>query len=70
MAQLHASLVEGDRVMTTSGILGTVRGLDGDRVSLEVAPGVEITVVRGAVGSKEPDGIASPPATDDAEPEA
>ncbi|MEI2713364.1 MAG: preprotein translocase subunit YajC [Nocardioides sp.] len=37
MAELHAALAEGDRVITTSGILGTVRGLDGDKVSLEVS---------------------------------
>lgn len=70
MAELHAALAEGDRVITTSGILGTVRGLDGDKVSLEVAPGVEITVVRAAIGGKEPDRADAPTQTDEPRPEA
>jgi preprotein translocase subunit YajC len=42
-------LVVGDNVVTTGGIFGTVRGLDDDRVDLEISPGVVIAVARAAV---------------------
>ena len=50
---LVASLVEGDRVVTIGGMYGTVRTIDGNRIGLEVAPGVVIEVDRSAVASKE-----------------
>jgi preprotein translocase subunit YajC len=52
----------GDDVVTTGGIFATVRDLGDDRVILEVAPGVLITVARAAVAQS-----AGPlPAADDA----
>ena len=42
-----AALCEGDDVMTTSGILGTIKSMDGDVVQLEVAPGIELRVREG-----------------------
>ena len=39
---LVASLEEGDRVITIGGMFGTVRTIDGNRVGLEVAPGVVV----------------------------
>jgi preprotein translocase subunit YajC len=53
LAQLQGQVSVGDRVMLTSGIYGTVRGLDGQTVSLEVSEGVTLEVVRAAVGSVE-----------------
>ncbi|MGA8245387.1 MAG: preprotein translocase subunit YajC [Nocardioides sp.] len=53
LAQLQSRVSVGDRVMLTSGILGTVRGLDDRTVSLEVSEGVTLKVVRAAVGSVE-----------------
>ncbi|MEL7668310.1 MAG: preprotein translocase subunit YajC [Actinomycetota bacterium] len=50
---LIASLEEGDRVITIGGVFGTVRTIDGDRVGLEVAPGVTVEFDRSAVASKE-----------------
>jgi len=50
---LIASLEEGDRVITIGGVFGTVRAIDGDRVGLEVAPGVIVEFDRSAVASKE-----------------
>ena len=50
---LVASLVEGDRVVTIGGMYGVVRTIDGNRIGLEVAPGVVIEVDRSAVASKE-----------------
>lgn len=50
-ALMQAGLVEGDQVMLTSGVFGTLRGLTEDQVRIEVAEGVVITVARGAVGA-------------------
>ena len=46
--QVRASLAVGQRVMTTSGLYGTLRGLD-DTVLLEVAPGVQVRWATGAI---------------------
>ena len=39
----------GDEVVTIGGIFGTIRAVDDDRIELEVAPGVLITVARDAI---------------------
>ena len=49
---LMASLEVGDRIITIGGIFGTVASLDGDRVGLEVAPGISVEVLRSAVSRK------------------
>lgn len=46
---LQASLRAGDRVNTTSGLQGTIVGLDDDTVDLEIAPGVVTRWVKLAV---------------------
>jgi preprotein translocase subunit YajC len=51
LGQLQRAVDVGDQVMLTSGIFGTVRALDDDAISLEVADGVTLRVVRAAVGS-------------------
>ena len=63
--QLVASLDVGDEVVTAGGIIGFVRRLDEERLWLEVAPGIEITLLRGAVAQR-----VIPPAADDNEPAA
>lgn len=50
--ELVASLEVGDEVMTGSGFYGTLTEVDTDRVRLEVAPGVEISLARRAVAAK------------------
>ena len=52
LRQMQSSLEIGDEVMLSSGIYGVLRSLDDERISVEVAPGVVVEVVRGAVGSK------------------
>ena len=52
-AALQSNLAVGDRVMLTSGIFAVVVELLDDRVSVRVADGVVIDVVRGAVGAVE-----------------
>ena len=51
MRQMQSSLSVGDQVMLTSGIFGTVRAVLDDQVEVEVATGVTLRVVRGAIGS-------------------
>jgi preprotein translocase subunit YajC len=52
-ATLQNSLGVGDRVMTTSGLYGTVIDAeDGTTVTLEIAPGVETEWLRAAVREK------------------
>jgi preprotein translocase subunit YajC len=46
---LLAALKVGDEVVTIGGILGTIVELDDERIRLEVAEGVVITVARNAI---------------------
>ena len=46
---LLAALEVGDEVVTIGGILGTVVELDDERIELEIADGVVITVARNAI---------------------
>ena len=68
LRQMQSSLEVGDEVMLSSGIYGVLRSLDDERVSVELAPGVVVEVVRGAVGSKVPP-ATEPLADDQDEPE-
>ena len=58
---LVASLEVGDEVMSGAGIYGTITGIDGDVVWLEIAPDIEIKVAKRAVASK----VAEPASDDD-----
>ena len=50
---LQSSLAPGDRVMTTSGLYGTVADASGDNtIDIEIAPGVVTTWLRLAVREK------------------
>jgi preprotein translocase subunit YajC len=49
VASMQSSLGVGDRVMMSSGVFGTVRELAGDRLLLDIAEGVTITVARAAI---------------------
>jgi preprotein translocase subunit YajC len=51
-ASVQRSLQLGDEVMTFAGFLGTIRRFDGETVTLELSPGVEVRVVRRAISSK------------------
>lgn len=50
-ARTQESATEGARVMTASGVLGTVVRMGEKQALLEVSPGVTITVVRQAIVS-------------------
>jgi preprotein translocase subunit YajC len=49
---LVASLDVGDEVMSGAGIYGTITGIEGDVVWLEIAPDLEIKVAKRAIASK------------------
>lgn len=67
MAELQSNLAPGARVMTGSGLIGTIVSVDTDEVVLEVAPGVTNRYVRRAIVRVLPtdDAALGPPATDD-----
>jgi preprotein translocase subunit YajC len=46
---LLRSVGTGARVMTTSGIYGTILAVEGDDVVLEIAPGVEVRLLKQAI---------------------
>ena len=51
-ADLLSSLEIGDEVQTVGGMFGTIREIDDDSVTLEVASGVDIRFARGAIARK------------------
>jgi preprotein translocase subunit YajC len=50
--QLVQSLHPGEEVVTAGGIYGTIVALDEESVTLEVAPKIEVRVLRGAISRK------------------
>lgn len=58
------SIDVGDEVVTQSGIVGTIVGIDDDRAQIQVSQDVVLTVVRAAIGRRvEP--VAAVPETPD-----
>ena len=53
LQQLRSALSPGDRVMMTAGIYGTLRSVDGDTATLEIADGTLIEIATGAVATVE-----------------
>ncbi len=47
--KFRSSLKKGDSVLTSGGILGTIEGLTDQVVTLQVANGVKIKVLRSAI---------------------
>ena len=52
----HQKLVEsieaGDEIMTTTGIFGTVKSVGDDEVSVEIASGVEVRMLKRAIATR------------------
>jgi preprotein translocase subunit YajC len=48
-----AALKNGDKVITTSGIYGTVNGIDGETIILKIADQVKIRIARSAIAQVE-----------------
>jgi preprotein translocase subunit YajC len=49
-ADLKAHLVAGAEIITTAGMFGRVLSVDDDEIQLEIAPGVVVRLLTGAVG--------------------
>jgi preprotein translocase subunit YajC len=54
--QLLAGLNKGDEVVTTGGILGRVKDVSDQFVTLEIASGVEVRMQKQAIGAVMPKG--------------
>ena len=63
-----SSLAVGDEVITTAGLFGTITSLGADRATLEIAPGIEVTTARFAIGERQPDAAEATP-DESADPE-
>ena len=59
--QMQSSLSYGDRVMTTSGLYGTVVTTSDESIDLEIAPGVVTSWLRAAVREKVADSTVDLP---------
>ena len=57
--QLLENVRAGDEIVTAGGLYGTVRAVDGDEVTLEVAPGMNLRLARRAVAAIMTPGDAS-----------
>jgi len=53
MQAMLAALKNGDKVITNSGIYGTINGMDGDTVILKIADQVKIRIARSAIAQVE-----------------
>jgi preprotein translocase subunit YajC len=58
---MQGSLSYGDRVMTTSGLYGTVVTTSTDSIDIEIAPGVVTSWLRAAVREKVADSVLEAP---------
>lgn len=70
MQQMQDAVVPGARIMTTSGLHGTVTAVADDTIELEIAPGVRTTWVRAAVREVVVPAMDESADTDDAELES
>lgn len=61
---LMTQLEVGDDVITSSGVYGTIRTIDGEFVQLEVAPGVELKMAKRAVAAMAVDPEPDAPVVD------
>ena len=54
--QMLSALKNGDKVITSGGLFGTIVGLEGDAIQLRIADQVKVKVLRSAVASLQPEG--------------
>lgn len=58
--EMLQALKKGDNILTIGGIQGEIHSLSDDRIVLKVAQGVNITMLRSAVGQVLEDGVEEP----------
>ena len=51
--EMLSAIKNGDKVITTSGIYGTINGMDGDTIILKIADNVKIRISRAAIAQVE-----------------
>jgi preprotein translocase subunit YajC len=70
--QLVSDLRVGDEVRTAGGIYGTITQVDDDRVTVEIAPKLEVEVSRRAIAgvTREPEELEVEETAEAEEPEA
>jgi preprotein translocase subunit YajC len=51
--EMLTAIKNGDKVITTSGIYGTINGMDGDTIILKIADNVKIRIARAAIAQVE-----------------
>jgi preprotein translocase subunit YajC len=54
--EMLSALKNGDKVITTGGMYGTIVGLESDSVQLRIAEQVKVKVLRSAIASLQPEG--------------
>jgi preprotein translocase subunit YajC len=54
--QMINALKNGDKVVTSGGLFGTIVGIEGDSIQLRIADQVKVKVLRSAVTGLQPDG--------------
>ena len=64
--QMLSELSVGDEVLTAGGIYGTITALDEDRVTVQIAPNLEVHVARRAIAGVT---VEPEPEEEDEEPE-
>jgi preprotein translocase subunit YajC len=55
ITQMLSELKNGDKVITTGGVYGTIVGIEDDAIQLRIADQVKIKVLRSAVGGLQPE---------------
>jgi len=49
LREMLAALQPGDQVMTAGGLIGTLRSIDADAMTVEIAPGVVVRFTKRAI---------------------
>ncbi len=50
------ALKNGDKVITSGGLFGTIVGLEGDAIQLRISDQVKVKVLRSAISGLQPEG--------------
>jgi preprotein translocase subunit YajC len=54
--EMLSALKNGDKVVTSGGVFGTIVGIEGDAIQLRIADQVKVKILRSAVVSLQPEG--------------
>ena len=54
-AELQGNLKNGDKIITNSGLFGTIVGVESDSIQLRIADQVKVKILRSAVAALQPE---------------